>query len=285
MQTQPYKSETIRLPQGIEAIRTGLSFLDRVSPAVADNILLNLFLRVRHSQPTYLSALPFAAQQITIYHNLRKLVGFEWYNDGPTVMLVHGWESNLGQMLSFVEPLRRNGFRVIAFDQPGHGLSPSQPAHLIDMADAVHDVVMQHGPVHGIIAHSMGAAATLLSLSRYSTHVNRLALVAPMPDLDTHLHHFSEAAALSGAMRARLRKQVESRLAVTIDACNAAYAAETIQTNALVVHDCRDQIIPVEAGFEIAKQLNAALITTDGLGHRGILDDRITAGRIADFMC
>lgn len=79
------------------------------------------------AQPTYLSALPFAAQQITIYHNLRKLVGFEWYNDGPTVMLVHGWESNLGQMLSFVEPLRRNGFRVIAFDQPGHGHRPASP--------------------------------------------------------------------------------------------------------------------------------------------------------------
>jgi pimeloyl-ACP methyl ester carboxylesterase len=278
---QRSNSDTIRLPQ---AIRSGLRLLDRLSPAIAGDVTLDLFLRVRRQPANYLSALPLGAQQISVYHNLRKLAGYEWQNDGRTVLLVHGWESNLGQLLSFVEPLLRRSFRVLAFDAPGHGLSPSQPSHLIHMADAVQDIAEQHGPIHGIIAHDSGAAASLLAFQRGSAlDPQKLALIAPMPDLDMHLHHFSETAALSGAMRTRLRSKVASYIGMPIDACNGV--AATIKAHTLVVHDCDDQIVPVEAGFEIAKRLNAALVTTEHLGHQGILKDAQTVQRIADFMC
>jgi esterase/lipase len=250
---------------------------------MAGDMLLDLFLRVRRKPANYLSALPLGAQQISIYHNLRKLVGFEWQGDGATVLLVHGWEGNLGQMLSFVEPLLRRGFRVLAFDAPGHGYSPSQPSHLIGMADAVQDIAEQHGPIHGVIAHSLGAAASLMSFKRGTAlDPQKLALIAPMPDLDTHLHNFSEIAALSGAMRARLRSKVESYIGMPIEAC---HPAEPVTASTLIIHDCYDQFSPVEAGFDLAKQLKAAMITTENLGHRGILKDSQTVQRVADFMC
>src|SRR5919204_6145133 len=40
-----------------------------------------------------------------------------------TVLLVHGWTSEASFMTAFIEPLRRSGLRVIAFDFPAHGLS------------------------------------------------------------------------------------------------------------------------------------------------------------------
>jgi len=53
------------------------------------------------------------------------------------VLLVHGWEDHSGAMLSLVEPLRERGYRVVALDAPGHGLSPDIETHLLDTGEAI----------------------------------------------------------------------------------------------------------------------------------------------------
>ena len=54
-----------------------------------------------------------------------------------TVMLVHGWTSEAAFMTAFIEPLRRSGLRVVAFDFPAHGLSPGRRTNLADCARAM----------------------------------------------------------------------------------------------------------------------------------------------------
>ena len=41
----------------------------------------------------------------------------------PAVLLVHGWGGRGVQMGSFVAPLLARGYRIVWFDQPGHGES------------------------------------------------------------------------------------------------------------------------------------------------------------------
>lgn len=83
---------------------------------------------------------------------------------GPAVLLMHGWEGHAGHLNRFVEPLVNRGFRAVALDLPAHGFSSGRQATLLDMADALCAVGDAVGPVHAVIAHSLGGAATALAL-------------------------------------------------------------------------------------------------------------------------
>ena len=48
----------------------------------------------------------------------------------PAVLLAHGWGGRGVQMQSFVAPLLASGYRVVWFDQPGHGDSGRGPVAL-----------------------------------------------------------------------------------------------------------------------------------------------------------
>lgn len=281
---QAFKSDTIRVPRTIELIRLSFRMLNRVSPVLADDLALHLFLRVRRKRVSYEGYLPKGAQKIEIVHNLRKLNGYKWGAGEATVLLVHGWESHLGQMLSFVEPLLAQGYSVIAFDAPGHGSSPNQPATISDFAYAIEDVIDQYGPIEAVIAHSFGAAATVLSLARFSSSVKKLALLAPMTKLDDHISIYARIAALPAAMITRLRNRVASHIGAPVEQFDALEAAESLNLETLVLHDEVDQTIAAESGRHLADQLNAKFMSTKGLGHRGLLRDAAVIDAVRNFL-
>src|SRR5262249_43173476 len=95
----------------------------------------------------------------------RRIAAGRW-GHGPTVLLVHGWEGRGAQLGAFVEPLVRAGLSVVAFDAPGHGDTSGSRLYLTDLADCVVDVARAVGPLHAIVAHSLGAAAVLLARQR-----------------------------------------------------------------------------------------------------------------------
>ncbi|MFW6193451.1 MAG: alpha/beta hydrolase [Gemmatimonadota bacterium] len=66
---------------------------------------------------------------------------YAWGEEGPTVLLVHGWSSHTGHMTGFVDPLLRRGFRVVAFDGPAHGRSPGARTDIFELRPTlvVHD--------------------------------------------------------------------------------------------------------------------------------------------------
>src|SRR6201999_2421848 len=90
------------------------------------------------------------------------LAVYRW-GDGPSVLLVHGWGGSAGQMTAFGEPLREAGFSVVAFHAPGHGASTGSWLAIPRFAAALAAVARFHGPLHGIIAHSLGGPAALMA--------------------------------------------------------------------------------------------------------------------------
>ena len=63
------------------------------------------------------------------------------------MLLAHGWGGYAAQMRGFVPHLLRAGFRVIAYDQPAHGLSEGKLTGLPDFAGALAAVAAHHGNV------------------------------------------------------------------------------------------------------------------------------------------
>ena len=58
------------------------------------------------------------------------------------------------------------GYRLVTFDAPAHGRSSGSHIDLMEYVDALLEVSRKVGPLHGIIAHSFGATATLLALEK-----------------------------------------------------------------------------------------------------------------------
>ena len=106
------------------------------------------------------------------------LQAWEW-GEGPTILLVHGWDGRGSQLGAFIQPLVDSGHRVVTFDSRGHGDSFGNRASLVSFADAITALVRHFGPLAGIVAHSFGAAATLYAL-RSGLNVPRLVFVGPV---------------------------------------------------------------------------------------------------------
>jgi len=83
--------------------------------------------------------------------------------DGPTVVLVHGWTEAIQYWVYVIRALSRRGFRVVAYDQRGHG--HSEPAHGGDYAierfgedlEAVLSECVPNGQLAVVAGHSLGA--------------------------------------------------------------------------------------------------------------------------------
>jgi pimeloyl-ACP methyl ester carboxylesterase len=204
---------------------------------------------------------------------------------GPTVLLVHGWEGRGSQLGAFVEPLVEAGLSVVAFDAPGHGDSPGHRLYLTDHADVVSAVAAALRPVHGLVAHSFGAAATLLAHARNGLDIARNVMIAPNVIIDESLAKFSQLVGLDAGDRALLEQQLAIHSGVPIDTLRLDRLASPRTSGLLVIHDRADR----EVGFDHGEQLaalwpNAQLHLTDGLGHRRILRDADVIARTVAFV-
>jgi pimeloyl-ACP methyl ester carboxylesterase len=104
---------------------------------------------------------------------------------GPPVVLVHGWGACIYTFRYTVEALAAAGYRVVAFDLRGHGLSdkPAAPdayrleALLADLEGVLE--TLRLGAVH-LIGHSLGGGVALHFALRNPDRVRRLVLAAPV---------------------------------------------------------------------------------------------------------
>lgn len=270
----PLGGPMARLTPGLKALALASRTVDAVAPDLANRIMLHHFTRPRRKPDAdYRGRLPAGAERMTLRHRTTELTAWRWGRPGPAVLLVHGWEDHAGSMLPFVDPLLARGYRVLAVDLPGHGLSARRATDLLDCSHALEAVTAALGPFESIIAHSFGATAACAMLAR-ARHLQpaRLALLSPMRDLAQHLEVFASIALLSPERRARLQGVVVRRLGGEAATLDALQAVRAFAMPGLVVHDRDDPVIPHAVGASIARAWpTAALVSTEELGHRRIL--------------
>jgi pimeloyl-ACP methyl ester carboxylesterase len=206
------------------------------------------------------------------------IITWRW-GHGPAVLLVHGWEGRGSQLGAFVAPLVRAGMSVVAFDAPGHGDSPERRLYLTDLADVIADVAANIGSLHGIVAHSFGAAGTLLAGARNQLRVPRNVMVAPNVIVDNAVRRFAQHVGLDDTDRIALEQRLAARTGLTMDTLQLERLVAGRQEQLLVVHDREDREVRFHHGERLAALWpDAELIATTGLGHRRVLrDDTVIA--------
>ena len=200
--------------------------------------------------------------------------------DGPTVLLVHGWGGRGTDLAVLADHLARTGHRAVAVDLPGHGASPGDLVDLFQLAAAVTAIGRAAGPLHGLVAHSLGSVATLLALAD-GLAVGRAAVLAPPASLDRAVTRTLRRVGLPPRAEPRLRRRIEARYGRDVwRRLDVVDTAPRVRADVLVVHDVDDREVPVGEGVRVARALRTEPVLTTGLGHGRVLVDDDVAGRV-----
>jgi pimeloyl-ACP methyl ester carboxylesterase len=265
--------------------RTILSAAATIAPGPTARWAARRFLTPRPVQPgdDELEVLATATRGELVSDSGLRLHTFVWGDEAPTVLLVHGWSGSVGQMTPFVSPLRRRGFRVVAHSAPAHGASGGTTTHLPEMARAVEAVARRFGPLHAIVAHSIGATAAARAVQGGAA-VGRLAFVAPGTGPAGWVARFARAAGLT-RIRPRLAAAVEARAGARLAELELAVIAPMLDVPVLAIHDGNDPLVSFEAARRAVEAMpNGRLVETSGLGHFRILRERAVVRDIAAFV-
>lgn len=232
-----------------------------------------------------LRAIPFPCGSVQAYV-------FEPEEQAPirTVLLVHGWTGDAASMTGFVEPLLAAGFRVVAFDLPGHGASTGRELNIPLGVASLAAVARVFGPFHAIVTHSFGGAITLAALAgsvrgQPVVSAGKLVLISAPSSITGITRQFGHAIGLGRRGQAALERRIHVVAGNPVEAFEARLQLEAIGLPTLVIHDRQDR----ELGFQHAQALVEAgpfvrLEATEGLGHRRILKARPVAESVARFV-
>lgn len=210
-----------------------------------------------------------------------------WGDDGPAVLLMHGWGGARAQMTGFVAPLLNAGYRVVAFDQPAHGESDGEMTNVLEIAPTMDLVAAQEGPFEAIIAHSFGTLVTSYALANQDfPSPSRLVYLGSFNRLLDSLPRFQMLARLSDSIMNSLRDMIYSNFGKEVlDSIWNEKMTQSIDISTLMFHDKADNVTPIEDSRAIARVWkNARLIETERLGHRGALQSADVHRQVVEFI-
>lgn len=256
-------------------------------PDLATAVAERMFLTPPRTRDAAASALDLVdARSSFIEHKGRHIAMWRWGSrEAPAVVLAHGWGGYAAQMRAFVFPLVQAGYRVIAYDQPAHGVSEGRLTGLPDFADVLAEVAGIHGSVAAVVAHSLGGAAAALALANGKASFKKVVLVSPPSDLVGYSRRFARWYWMPEAVRKGMQAAIEERYGVRWENLEVPRVAPRLSAQALVIHDRDDRLMPWTHGATVARHWpGAKLMSTEGLGHRRILSDERVTRAAAEFI-
>lgn len=278
--SSPRNSTIVRI---MRLLRPVLGVLSRLAPGAAAAVAERLFFTPPRPRPSRGEAVLRVGRRFDVRVGGQRVAAWRW-GHGPAVVLLHGWAGRAAQMTSFVAPLLARRLSVVAIDAPGHGRSPWGRSSAVDFARALRAVAAEVGPVHGIVAHSLGAAAAAMALHD-GLRVERVALLGPAAYPPAWFGRFAAALGISAAVAQRARLRSERRLGLRWDAFHVPTMVASFTAPALIVHDRHDDEVPASDGAAIAAAWpGAQLVETMSLGHFRLLRDASVIDQVADFV-
>jgi pimeloyl-ACP methyl ester carboxylesterase len=258
----------------------------RVSPSLAAHLALALFtVPVCPTPGKFERTVLRKAKRLRMHVGQQWLQVFHWQGEGPAILLAHGWSSRASRLALLADALSRAGFRVIAFDAPGHGASTGLRSDVLLYREALRAVVHRMGPVQAIVGHSLGARAAMLMMRSSATpDVRAVALMGIPPDVGYMFEQFKRVLDLRDDVRHLLHREFERHFGASPEVHSAEDAA-CLQLPVLVMHDEDDEVAPVVHARNLASQLpRGTLHVTRNLTHCGLLTDRAAIDVVVRFM-
>lgn len=266
--------------------RLGHAALGRMAPELAGRIATGAFSSTRALGTHPDDVLPLGARRFDVPGDPDIRGGYVWGEDGPAALLVHGWGTDSSSMHGLVAPLRALGYRVAAFDAPGHGVSEGTQATMTQFTRATGAVLDALGDVRVIVAHSLGSIAAVgAAARRLELAVESLMFIAPTCTLTGVLERWSRSELrLWRPIVEGIYRELRRRNGVPVSHWDVVGLGENLDCPVLVIHDPQDDVVPYSEAEAIAVGLrNARLEAAPGYGHIGILMAPAVKDLIAAF--
>ena len=257
-------------------LKTILSVLWQIARAPTRRTIMNqLFAPHAYRLPPAQSLRLESARKFQVQLN-GKAVQCWQFGHGPAILFVHGWNGRGVQFHRFFDQLKTAGYSAVIFDAPAHGESQGRFTNGFEIAETVRVLLNQDNGlnIQGIIAHSLGASAVVMALSRQDRCLDTV-LIAPALKLRELLYDTFDSHGIPTMVYQSLIAEIEETLGYSLDNDNPHLLVKDITSKFLIVHDREDRTAPYEVSKEVSKQhSNVTLYTTEGLGHKKILADQ-----------
>lgn len=261
--------------------------LCRTAPTLAAHLAYALLARPpRSAEKGWQAELREKARSSRLSLGAGELAVYEW-GAGPAVLMVHGWGARATHLGRLIEPLVAAGFRVVAFDAPGHGNSLGRSTDLVQYAAAVSAVAQHAGPVHTLMAHSFGVAMALLARRDCGVQAQRQVFVSSFNHCKWFTEAFGKYVGLTPGVLDRALQMMVDRYQGRLDwdTLSVVEMLRRARQPTLIIHDRDDAEIPFEHSVALLQAApNARFHATSGLGHHRLLGDAQVIERVLQFV-
>jgi len=260
----------------LTTVRTGFVLGGRIAPRRTVNRAARLFATPFASSRSRAQAAQGDAdmQRGELQVNGETIATYVWGDPSsqPYALLAHGWSSFGLRFLPWVARLRAQGLAVVTFDQPGHGHSTGKLCTLPEFIVTIRAIGARYGNAALAVGHSLGGAAVTLAQDG-DWHADRLILLAPAADMKAAASRFFRFVCLGPHLRRPFYDWLLRRTGVSVEQLQVHRHLAALGQPTLVVHDLDDTDVPWGEGERYARFCTGArLYTTQGLGHRRVLD-------------
>jgi pimeloyl-ACP methyl ester carboxylesterase len=270
--------------------KTKIHTIGLVSPRKAAEMAYTLFCTPRKPKKKVKEPPLFhKAEKLHLPINDITLKGFRFspaQPNGKRILILHGFSSYSYKFEKYVSIFKKQGFEVVAFDAPAHGLSEGKLINALLYKDAILKIEENFGPFYGFMGHSLGGLAGTLAFKELSNQSQRrLVLVAPAIRTDTAIQHFYSLLSADQKFKNAFEQFIKEMTHETIENISVSHAIKHIDASILWVHDKDDKICLFEDVLPImqANPSNIQFVITEGLGHSRIYKEASISNTIDLF--
>lgn len=206
----------------------------------------------------------------------------------PAVVVLHGWGGNASLMLPLAPYLYRAGFHALFLDARNHGISEhdsfsSMPRFAEDLEVAA-DWLQAHQDVTslGVIGHSVGAGAAILSASRGAAFH---AVVAVSSFAHPEEMMREQMKSIPGILLTLILATMQRMIGHRFDDFAPRNRIPLVAAPVMLVHGDADPVVPIDNLHELAAAHPGAelLVVPDG-GHSDLKPFEPFVGDITGFL-
>lgn len=268
-----------------QTVKTVFRVLGFIWPAMGGRLAYYLFFKPFRVYPKPKElALKAKGEEKTIVVNGKKVYYTVW-GKGKVIICAHGWSSKGLQYYKFIESLVTNRYQVVIPDFPGHVGSEGKSSNVLEFKQTV-QVLMELYPPYGLMGHSLGGMAAVLSLLDQPNPVDKLVLFNTAMTSDTIMTRFMEQ--IGGNYN--IQQALLSRLKMVFNQDFGYYSlGERMQElepkpDVLMIADDSDKDAPMNDVKMASKRYGAQFIATHNLGHNRGLKDNMVIAEVLDFL-
>lgn len=208
---------------------------------------------------------------------------------GPRILVTHGWNSGAAYMLGLIEGLRSAGAQVVALDLPGHGAAPGRSLHAPLAVEAIAKACELLGPFDVMLGHSFGGYMTVATVQGvlpglYKPEPRKIVTIASPSDVRIVFARYAKMLGLSQPVLNALIGRIEAISGRKAEDFFGPRLLAESGVEALILHAEDDKEVDADAARQYAQAgPNVHLEWLNGLGHRRIVNSREAIVAVTSF--